>query len=145
MQAVQRIQRQAALTAVVNPWAYNSSNSLPPSLLFGLQGLLIILNNFKSEPGLIRKHKILITMRVHLYFKALSNISYKMRMSYTQQTPPHCQCFNICICTKDSINTTFILPILSSSKAYWSQNPQARNRQEAKTSLFYKTTGSTRN
>ncbi|XP_067935864.1 homeobox protein ceh-19-like [Watersipora subatra] len=54
MQAVQRIQRQAALTAVVNPWAYNSSNSLPPSLLFGLQAPRPIGRRIR-KPGLDRK------------------------------------------------------------------------------------------
>lgn len=38
MEAVQRIQRQAALTAAVNPWCYPSTSSLPASLIFGLQG-----------------------------------------------------------------------------------------------------------
>lgn len=41
MQAVQRIQRQAALTAAVNPWCYNPPNHLPPSILFGLQGMRV--------------------------------------------------------------------------------------------------------
>ena len=42
MQAVQRIQRQAALTAAVNPWCYTPPNHLPPSILFGLQGEILM-------------------------------------------------------------------------------------------------------
>ena len=42
MQAVRRIQRQAALTAAVNPWCYTPPNHLPPSILFGLQGEILM-------------------------------------------------------------------------------------------------------
>lgn len=42
MAAVQRIQRQAALSATVNPWCYQPpATTLPPSLLFGLQGMFV--------------------------------------------------------------------------------------------------------
>lgn len=42
MAAVQRIQRQAALSATVNPWCYQTpAATLPPSLLFGLQGIQV--------------------------------------------------------------------------------------------------------
>jgi len=39
MQAVLRIQRQAAFSAATSPWCYNTSSHITPSLLFGLQGM----------------------------------------------------------------------------------------------------------
>lgn len=38
MEAVQRIERQAALSAAVNPWCYPGTSNITSSILFGLQG-----------------------------------------------------------------------------------------------------------